>query len=460
MAERASPAGPPIGTTMGTGNPIRHRVRRWLPVLGILVVALNLRAALAGYPPLLPTVRHELHLTAGEAGVVQAGAVLAMAAGSFAGARIAAVVGSERALGAAVGLVGLGCLLRGIPVAAALVGGTVLLGLGIGTAGVFLAGVARARFARHAGALTGGYVVAMMLGSMVASAVAVPVATLLGGWSLSLAVWAVPALLATAVWAATRPAPEPAAPEPRAAVRPAPEPLAAAREVGQPEPSPAEPAGEAGEPARPRRGTTRWTRLARLGACYQSGTSLIVYGWLTWLAPYYQSLGWAPGSAGLLLAVWSVAQVPAALIVPALAERRRRWRFWASLALGCAVAGTVGVLLVPLPPVLGPWLWVVLIGFGSGAGFPLGLAVIAWRTPDGAASAATSGLAMGVGYTVAGLGPLVMGLLIDATGGYPPAIGVLLAGAAAQGWAVSRIGDRCRTGDRRWVNRRWVGNRS
>ncbi|MCU1655050.1 MAG: hypothetical protein JWQ60_6199, partial [Pseudonocardia sp.] len=42
----------------------------------------------------------------------------------------------------------------------------------------------------------------------------------------------------------------------------------------------------------------------------------------------------------------------------------------------------------------------------------------------------------------------VMGLLIDATGGYPPAICVLLVGAAAQGWAISRIGDRCRTGDR------------
>jgi CP family cyanate transporter-like MFS transporter len=161
------------------------------------------------------------------------------------------------------------------------------------------------------------------------------------------------------------------------------------------------------------------------------------------------------------VAVWSVAQVPAALIVPALAERRRRWRFWASLALGCAVAGTVGVLLVPLPPVLGPWLWVVLIGFGSGAGFPLGLAVIAWRTPDGAASAATSGLALGVGYTVAGLGPLVMGLLIDATSGYPPAICVLLVGAAAQGWAISRIGDRCRIGDRwRTGDRCRTGNRS
>jgi CP family cyanate transporter-like MFS transporter len=77
-----------------------------------------------------------------------------------------------------------------------------------------------------------------------------------------------------------------------------------------------------------------------------------------------------------------------------------------------------------------------------GAGFPLGLTVIAWRTPDGAASAATSGLALGVGYVSAGLGPLLMGVLIDLTKGFPAAIAVLLAAAALQAWAIWRIGDR------------------
>jgi CP family cyanate transporter-like MFS transporter len=65
--------------------------------------------------------------------------------------------------------------------------------------------------------------------------------------------------------------------------------------------------------------------------------------------------------------------------------------------------------------------------------------VVAWRTPDAAASASTSGLALGVGYTVAGLGPLGMGLLVDLGGGYPAAIAVLLVAAAAQAFAVVRI---------------------
>jgi MFS transporter, CP family, cyanate transporter len=160
-----------------------------------------------------------------------------------------------------------------------------------------------------------------------------------------------------------------------------------------------------------------------------------------WLSPYYEGHGFPPERAGLLLAVWSIAQIPAALFVPALAERRRRWRFWTGLTLLCGLVGTVGALLVPLPPVVGPWVWAALMGIGVGAGFPLGLSAIAWRAPDAHTAAATSGLALGVGYTAAGLGPLLMGVLIDVSGGYALAIGLLVVAGLVQGWAILVIGD-------------------
>jgi CP family cyanate transporter-like MFS transporter len=380
-------------------------VRPAVVLLGVLALAANLRAALAAYPPLLETVRHELGVSAGAAGLVQAGAVLMMAAGSFVGPAIGVRFGRKPALGGAVGLVALGSAVRGAPVLPALIGGSLLVGLGIGVAGVLLTGVVKNHLGARAGAATGGYVVAMMVGATVSSAVTVPLAVLLGGWSFSLAAWTVPAVLAVVVWAPI------------------------ARRVGRP------------DRAEPSLGLPWRSGFARLVACYQAGTSLMFYGWLTWLAPYYEGQGWRPERAGLLLAVWSVAQIPAALLAPAMAERRRRWRFWAGLTLACGLAGTVCALLAPG---VAPWLWAALMGVGVGAGFPLGLTVIAWRTPDGATSAATSGLALGVGYTVAGLGPLLMGLLIDATGGYTAAIAVLLAAGAVQAVAIWRIGDRPR----------------
>jgi CP family cyanate transporter-like MFS transporter len=388
-------------------RPSGTAVRPVVVLLGVLALAVNLRAALAAYPPLLETARADLRISSGAAGLVQAGAVLMMAVGSFVGPRLGTRFGRKHALGAAVGVVGVGSLVRGWPTLPALIGGSVLVGLGIGVAGVLLTGVVKAHLGTRAGAATGGYVVAMMVGATVASAVAVPLAVALGGWSFSLAVWAVPAVLAVAVWAPI--------------------------------------AHRAGRARAEASAQLPWrNRFARLVACYQAGTSLMFYGWLTWLAPYYESGGWSPERAGLLLAVWSVAQIPAALLAPAMAERHRRWRFWAGLTLACGLAGTVGALLLPEPPVVGPWLWAALMGIGVGAGFPLGLSVIAWRTPHGAASAATSGLALGVGYTVAGLGPLLMGVLIDITGGYAAAIGVLLAAGAVQAAAIWRIGDRPR----------------
>jgi MFS transporter, CP family, cyanate transporter len=381
------------------------RVRPAVVLVGLLALALNLRSALAGYPPLIEIIRAELGLTAGAAGFVQTGAVLMMAVGSLAGPAAARRTGPERALVGAVGLVVLGSLARGVPAVLPLVAGSLLVGFGIGVAGVLLTGVVKEHLAPDAGAVTGGYVVAMMVGATVASAVAVPLAVALGGWAPALAVWAVPAVLALAAWA----------PVARRVARPA---------------------------TTPERIRLPWRDgFARLAASHQAAASLLVYGWMTWLAPYVADRGWSPRDAGLLLAVWAAAQIPGALAIPALAEHTGRWRFWSAVALGSTAAGTLGLLLAPLPPLLGPWLWVVLVGIGSGAGFPLGLTVIAWRTPDAAASAATSGMALGIGYTVAGLGPLSMGLLIDLTGGYAAAIGVLLAAVALQAFAIVRIGD-------------------
>jgi CP family cyanate transporter-like MFS transporter len=385
------------------------RVRPGVVLVGLLALALNLRTALAGYPPLIDAVRADLGFSAGAAGFVQTGAVLMMAAGSLAGPAAARRGGPERALVGAVGLVALGSLVRGVPAAAPLVAGSLLAGFGIGVAGVLLTGVVKEHLADRAGAVTGGYVVAMMIPSTVASAVAVPLAVGVGGWSLALAVWAVPAVLAVAAW------------------------MPVARRVAR--------------PASAERTRLPWRdRFARLAAAHQSAASLLVYGWMTWLAPYLTSRGWSPRDAGVVLAVWAAAQVPGALAIPALAERTGRWRLWSGVALASTAAGTIGLLLAPLPPVVGPWAWAVLVGLGSGAGFPLGLAVVAWRTSDAAASAATSGMALGVGYTAAGIGPFLMGLLIDLTAGYAAAIGVLVVAAVVQASAIVRIGDAPRAG--------------
>lgn len=388
-----------------TATPRRSPLSPALVLVGVLLLAANLRTPLAGYPPLLETARAYLGISSGAAGFVQASAVMMMGVGSFLAPRLAGPLGWERALGVAVGVVGAGSVARLIPVFPALIASSMLVGFGIGVAGVLIAGVIKHHLADRAGTVTGGYVVSMMIGATVTSVVAVPLATVLGGWSFSLAVWAVPALLAVAVW------------------------WPVARRVPRTE--------DRGSAALPWR-----TEFAWLATCFMATTSVQFWGWLTWLSPYYQHLGWPSQHAALLQALWSVAQIPAALLFPALAERRRKWAFWSLLSVLCGLAGTAGALLLPEPPVVGPWGWVVLMAIGVGAGFPLGLSVIAWHFPDAASAGAASGMAMGFGYLLAGLAPLLMGLLLDLTGGYPVPLTLLLAAGALQAVAIKLVASR------------------
>src|SRR5918999_1918134 len=110
------------------------RVRPGVVLVGLLPLALTLRPARAGSPPLIEAVRADLGLSAGAAGFVQTGAVLMMAAGSLAGPAAARRGGPERALVGAVGLVAPGGLVRGSPGAVPLVAGSLLAGFGIGVA--------------------------------------------------------------------------------------------------------------------------------------------------------------------------------------------------------------------------------------------------------------------------------------------------------------------------------------
>ncbi|MDT5027416.1 MAG: transporter, family, cyanate transporter [Micromonosporaceae bacterium] len=402
-------------------------VRPATVLVGVLLLAVNLRAALAAYPPLLAGVRTQLGLSAGTAGLVQASAVMLMGVGSLSAPRLAGRLGWERALGLGVAVVAAGSLVRLVPAPAALVTGSVLVGGGIGVAGVLVAGVVKHHLGARAATVTGAYVVAMMVGATVASAVAVPLAIGLGGWSRSLAVWSVPAALAVLVWwPVARRFP------PGRAGEAAPDGSAEAPDRS------AEAPGQAG----PAKNKLPWRNgFARLAATYMAMSSVQFYGWLTWLSPYYQSLGWPPQRAALLQALWSIVQIPAALVFTAAAERRLRWTFWAALSLACGVAGTAGALCWPVPPVVGPWLWVSLMAVGVGAGFPLGLSVIAWRASDGAAAGAVSGVALGVGYFTAGVVPLVMGVLLDLTGGYPVPLGLLLVAGVVQAVAIVLVGN-------------------
>jgi len=107
--------------------------------------------------------------------------------------------------------------------------------------------------------------------------------------------------------------------------------------------------------------------------------------------------------------------------------------------LACYAVGYSGLLLAPGSLT---WLWVVAAGLGPGA-FPLSLVLVNLRSRTTEGSAALSGFAQGLGYTVAGAGPFVVGLLRESTGTWGAAfafLGATLVVQVVSGFLICRPG--------------------
>ena len=119
-------------------------------------------------------------------------------------------------------------------------------------------------------------------------------------------------------------------------------------------------------------------------------------------------------------------------VVPLLATRMRNPLPIVVVFESCLVVGYLGLMLSPAS---GTAAWTLLAGLGLGS-FPLALALMNLRTRSSAGAVRLSGFSQGVGYAVAGVGPVLVGVLHGATGGWTApfvllfvSLALLLAGA-------------------------------
>ena len=165
--------------------------------------------------------------------------------------------------------------------------------------------------------------------------------------------------------------------------------------------------------------------------------SLNTYALFAWLPQVLLDAGLGADAGGRWLAFFAFLGLPFSLAGPLLAARMRNpWPVVAVLA-GCFVAGYLGLMLSPAS---GTAVWMVLLGFAPGA-FPVVLALINLRTRTSAGATSLSGFVQGVGYTLSVPGPVVVGVLYGATGGWTAVFVLLIATAvalAAAAWVACR----------------------
>ncbi|MEV6691059.1 MFS transporter [Micromonospora sp. NPDC051196] len=372
-----------------------------LVLAGILLVALNLRAAVTSLGALLDEVRVGLALSGTMAGFVTTLPTIAFAGLGAATPWLVRRLSAARLLVLGMLALAVGQVLRAVTGSAVVFLLTSALALaGIAVANIMMPMLVKQYFPHRAGLVTGAYTMALVAGTTVAAAAAVPVAHAFGSWRAGLGVWAGLAVVAVLPWL-------PAALRSRTAARRATRDAAAAARVV----------------VRPGR-----TRLGWAMAVYFGAQSLSGYAIMGWLAQLFRDAGFRPQDAGLLLAGVTALGVPIALLMPTLAGRLSSLR---PLVFALTAASTLAYLGLALAPRGAAVLWIVLLAFGQGA-FPLILTTIGLRARTADGTVALSAFAQSTGYVIAALGPLLVGILYESTGGWTAPLGFLLLALAVQ----------------------------
>ena len=378
-----------------------------LVLVGVLLIAGNLRAPITGIAPLLDLIQTDLSLSSTQAGLLTAMPLFIFAVISLLAAGMARVVGLSRSLFIASVLIAAGVVLRILGGVGELFAGIGLLAVGIALGNVLLPSLVKRHFPMRISLVTSLYVLFMGLVAAFNSALAVPIAEWTGQswrWS-SLIVVGIMASASVAVWATQ---------------------LGADRRAAQDAPAPS----ASGAPV--------WRLpLAWYITLYMGLNSLAYYMVASWLPVMLVSYGFEPDHAGQIHGLMQLASaVPALLLMPLLSRLHDQ----RVVALAGAVLQTltfVGFLVLP------SWssLWAVLFGFGSGSVFLIALSLIGVRSTSTSQAASLSGMAQCMGYLLAAFGPPAMGGLHDMFNGWGWALGLCILvsfGMAYAGWLAAR----------------------
>ena len=425
MTWRRGPYAASPGSTGARARNLASRRRAALFAVGIVALAFNLRAAITSLPPVFPELSASLRLSSAALAVLAAVPVFCFGAFSAAAAPLSRRFGEERVLEAALALVAAGLLLRGALPGVMLFPGTVLASAAIALMNVLLPSLVKRRNPDRAGLLIGIYLLSLSAGSILSSLIAVPVYRASGGSvRLTLGLWALPAIAAAVAWLPQRKyrtmPPGPAAAPLEAA------PLEAAPLGGGSQP------GRAG-PLRVYRHALAWQVTAFMGL-----QSLTFYAVLSWLPTMFRDRGATAVHAGTLLALMNLGGAVTALVIPVLAHRAPSQRGLMAAAIAASAAGLAGVWFAPLAQSTA---WILVLGLGQGAALSLAIYFTMARSPDSLVAASLSAFAQGVGYLVATAGPLAVGFLHTATGGWTVPVAALLAvlgGELVAGWQAAQ----------------------
>ncbi|HLP22823.1 MAG TPA: MFS transporter [Microbacteriaceae bacterium] len=359
---------------------------RILAFVGITLVAMNMRSAVAALSPLVASIRGDFDM--GTTAIAALGMIPPLCYGVFGvlSGRLARRWGLERTLIVALVALALGSGARALAHGSLeLVLWTTVLFAGIGVGNVLLPPLVKTYFPDRIGVMTTTYVTLFAVGNVLPPLVAVPVAQL-SNWRVSLGLWAIGATLAIAPWVLMWW-------RSRAANRAA------------------EPLETPGVRAfHPWRSPVTWALLALF---FCSGFNS--YALFAWMPQLLGDVGGvSPAASGALLALYASLGFPLGMTVPILVARFNAARALVFSAVGAYAVGYGGLIFAPQ---LALGVWVVAAAAGT-LTFATCLTLINLRTHSPEVATATSSFVQGIGYLLVAAGVLAFGVIHTLTQGW------------------------------------------
>ena len=369
----------------GNSNSIKTTEPAWFAAL-MVVVAMALRPGIASIGPVLPSISRALSLSHAMASLLATVPIFMLGLLALPATWLAARYGTSEILLAS--LVTLFVSMAARPFAsnfAELLLSTVGVGAGIAVAGTLFGGMIKSRFPTRVAMMMSLYAMSLSVSSALSAAATGPIAALAGknGWRLGTGIWAIVALIAVFAGMAIH---------------------------GQEARTNLIPTTKAA-PGAPLPVTHQ---KAWLIALFLACDNFLFFALLSWLSAIYLEQGYSEPSANAVLATYTVSFTIGISVFGSLSRAHDR-RWWLALCAGLAATGTLGVASAPR---LLPHLSIAVAAFGLGGGLTLGMTLPldnAQRVDD---VNAWNAFVLTVGYLVAAIGPLVVGLLRDLTGSF------------------------------------------